>query len=150
MTDRVLLTISGLQFVAEEDGANEAVEVITPGDYYKKNDKHYVVYDEVMEGFSGSTKNIIEVSDRHVDIIKSGVSSVNLAFEKDKKNVSHYYTPFGSLLIGIETKNIDVEEGVDNIDIKVNYDLEINHQFMANCDISMNIKAKDAKDFHLA
>ena len=54
MTKDILLTISGLQFQAQEDGDGEPVEVITPGDYYKKNEKHYVLYDEVMEGMSTS------------------------------------------------------------------------------------------------
>ena len=39
MTKDVLLTISGLQFAAQQEGENEPaapVEVITPGDYYKK------------------------------------------------------------------------------------------------------------------
>ena len=43
MTKDILLSISGLQFAAEEDGVGEPVEVITPGDYYKKNDKEVIL-----------------------------------------------------------------------------------------------------------
>ena len=55
MTKEVLLTIKGLQFTTdageEENGSPEPMEVITAGNYYKKNGKHYIMYDEVMEGY---------------------------------------------------------------------------------------------------
>lgn len=150
MTKDILLTISGLQFVAHDDEPVEPVEVITAGDYYKKNDKHYILYDEVMEGFEGTTKNIIKIADDCLDITKKGVANVHMIFEKNKKNVTYYYTPFGSLLIGIDAKQVDVAETEENIDVTVNYDLEVNYEFLANCNITMNIKAKGAKDFRLS
>lgn len=150
MTKDILLTISGLQFAAQEDGAGEPVEVITPGDYYKKNDKHYVLYDEVMEGFDGTTKNVIKIGANYLDITKKGVANVHMIFEKNKKNVTYYYTPFGSLLIGIDAKQVDIAETEENIDVTVNYDLEVNYEFLANCNITMNIKSKGAKDFRLS
>ena len=42
MTKEVLLTLSGLQFDQREEDAGQ-VEVVTVGDYYKRNGKHYVV-----------------------------------------------------------------------------------------------------------
>ena len=47
MTKDVLISISGLQFAEGEN--SEPVEVITSGSYYKKNGKHYILYDEVAE-----------------------------------------------------------------------------------------------------
>ena len=43
MTKDVLLSISGLQFAAQDEEDVEPVEVITAGDYYKKNGKHYIL-----------------------------------------------------------------------------------------------------------
>ncbi|MFP3153885.1 DUF1934 domain-containing protein [Lachnospiraceae bacterium ZAX-1] len=150
MTKNILVTISGLQFSPEPDTSGDAVEVISAGDYYKKNGKHYVMYDEVIEGFEGTTKNIIKVEDDCLDITKRGVSNVHMIFEKNKKNVTYYYTPFGSLLIGIDAKSVVVNETDENIDIKVNYNLEVNYEHLANCSITMNIKSKEAKDFRLS
>ena len=48
MTNEVLLTIAGLQLI---DGDQEMpVEVVTAGNYYLRNGKHYILYDEVVEG----------------------------------------------------------------------------------------------------
>lgn len=150
MTKDVLLTISGLQFTAPEDDGAEPVEVITAGDYYKKNGKHYILYDEVMEGFEGSTRNVIKITDDYLDITKKGVSNVHMVFEKNKKNVSYYYTPFGNILIGIDAKSVDINETEENIDVQVKYNLEVNYEHLADCSITMNIKSKEAKDFSLS
>lgn len=147
MTKEVLVSISGLQFA--EDMAQEPVEVITTGEYYKKNGKHYVIYDEVMEGFAETTKNIVKITDGYMDITKRGVANVHMMFEKDKKNVTYYYTPYGSLLIGTTATRVEVEEKENDIDISVDYALEINYQHMADCKIKMNVKSKNAGDFKI-
>ena len=51
MTKDVLISISGLQFAGGEN--SEPVEVITSGSYYKKNGRHYILYDEVAEDSAG-------------------------------------------------------------------------------------------------
>ena len=116
MTKDVLLSIRGLQFVSQEEEEVEPVEVITAGDYYKKNGKHYIMYDEVTEGFDGNTRNVIKLTEDSLDITKKGISNVHMVFEKNKKNVSYYNTPFGSLLIGIDAKSVDIAETEDDID----------------------------------
>ena len=58
MTKEIILTISGLH---ETDGDVDApIETMTPGQYYMKNGKHYVVYDEVLEGLEGTVKSTIK------------------------------------------------------------------------------------------
>ena len=47
MTRDVLIRLSGLQSMEDDEGV---VEVITAGDYFWKNNKHYLIYDEIMEG----------------------------------------------------------------------------------------------------
>ena len=44
MTKDVLIKISGLQAM---DGDSDDVEIITAGDYFQKNGKHYIVYEAV-------------------------------------------------------------------------------------------------------
>ena len=147
MTKEVLVTISGLQFSPETE--SESVELITSGSYYKKNGKHYIIYDEVNEGFSETTRNIIKLNDDFMDITRRGVSNVHMMFEKNKKDMSYYNTPFGNLLVGINATDVKVNETEDNIDIKVDYKLEVNYEHLAECSISMNIMSKDTKDFRI-
>ncbi len=147
MTKDVLVSISGLQFV--DDEGTEPIEIITSGEYYSRNGKHYVVFDEVMEGFQGVTKNRIKIYENYLDIQKKGVSNVHMIFERNKKNVGYYETPYGSLLIGIQANRIDMEETADDIHVRVDYALDVNEEPLADCKISINIKSKETGDFQL-
>lgn len=139
------MKISGLQFATEQEA--EPVEVITAGDYYMRNGKHYIVYEEVAEGFDGKTRNIIKLDEKYLDITKKGVSNVHMVFEKNRKNVSYYHTPFGSILIGIDARDVQVKETEDRIDVEVKYALEVNYEFLADCNIKMNIISRGNGQF---
>ena len=67
MTKDVLITIRGVHTVDEEDND---VEMIVRGDYYQKNGKHYVLYEELIEGFKEPVKNIIKITSTSMDITK--------------------------------------------------------------------------------
>ena len=142
MTKDILVSIRGLQISSGQE-ENEPVEVITAGDYYKKNNKHYVIYDELVEGFEGVTKNVIKVHEDCVDITKKGIMNVHMVFEKNKKNVTCYQTPFGSMILGICAKDIRITEQEHDISVDVDYDLELNYEHLADCKIRMAIQSKE-------
>ena len=48
MTKGILKTIREVQTLDEEDND---VEMIVRGDYYQKNGKHYVLYEDLIEVF---------------------------------------------------------------------------------------------------
>ena len=68
---------------------------------------------------------------------------MHMIFEEKKKNVTDYKTPFGSILIGIDTRQICVEENEHQIHVNVDYALEINYEHLADCQISMDVRAKE-------
>ena len=141
MTKEVLVTISGLQFSPETD--NESVELITSGSYYKKNGKHYIIYDEIVEGVSDTIKNKIKISGTDsLEIMKSGLSNTHMIFEKNKKNLTYYKTLYGQMLVGLNTRNMEIEVSDETIKVRVDYELDVNHEPLANCKIRMNIVSK--------
>jgi uncharacterized beta-barrel protein YwiB (DUF1934 family) len=146
MTRDVLVSISGLQtelaagIEMEDAGEDEPIEVVTPAQYFCKNGKHYILYDEVSEGISGTTKNKIKITgDECMEVMKSGVTNSHMIFEKNKKNFTYYQTPFGQMLVGIRTKNMEVNVSEKNIDVSVDYELDVNHEPLADCEIKLNI-----------
>lgn len=142
MTKEVLLTIKGLQVSPEDE--SDTVEMLAPGEYYYRNDKHFVLYDEVTEGQEEITQNIIKFQEDYMEITKKGPCSVHMIFEKNKKNVTYYYTPYGSLLIGIDAHEVQIEEQEDLIGVQVEYSLEVNCEHIANCNITVQVRPKGA------
>lgn len=141
MEKEVLLALKGLQFAMNEEGA-QALETITPAEYYKRNNSHYIIYDEITEGFSDITKNVIKFKDSQVEVTKKGLINVHMVFEENKKNMTSYATPYGNILIGIDTGAVRIEEQSDRIQVNVEYTLEANYEHMADCKIEMDIRAR--------
>ena len=52
------------------------MEMIVRGDYYQKNGKHYILYEEILEGAEERVKNVIKISPSSMDIIKKGVTRI--------------------------------------------------------------------------
>lgn len=140
MKKEVLIAIAGLQFEVNED---EALEVISTGEYYFKNGKHYVLYEELQEdegGIKGGiTKNTLKFSENSVELRKTGCNNVVMTFETGKKTVSCYQTPVGNLTIGIDTNSIRVQELEEGIVVDVRYTLDINYSHVSECAIKIKI-----------
>ena len=95
MTKDVIITVCGLQMA--QDGDNEPIELVTTGEYFFKNNKHYLIYEEIVDGESMVSKNRIKATQDYLELTKSGATTVHMVFEAGKKNVTHYFTPYGSL-----------------------------------------------------
>ncbi|MCH5259548.1 MAG: DUF1934 domain-containing protein [Lachnospiraceae bacterium] len=148
MTREVLLTLQGLQFDQREEDADK-IETVTVGDYYKKNGKHYVIYEEITEGFSQPTKNRLKFSEDMLELSRNGLVNMHMVFQENKKNLTNYNTPFGQILIGIDTKKIQIKEQKDNIVVDVDYSLDVNYEFLSDCHIKISICSKENSSFSL-
>ena len=144
MDKDVWVSVEGLQFQGAD--GSEKIEIMTPGSYYKKKDHHYVTYDEVSEGNDEVTKNIVRFDRDMLTISKSGFTNVEMVFEKNKRNMTNYVTPYGSLLVGIDTDRIDIKESDDVINIDIDYALDINYEHLADCTIKMEIRNSVSMD----
>ncbi len=143
MTKDVLITIAGLQIDLNED---EPVEVLSVGEYYYRNGKHYALYDEYMsdEQYDGREicKNTIKITDNQIEIVKKGPVNVHMIFELGKKNISFYSTPFGEISIGIYTTSMEVHESEGEIKAKLNYSLDMNNSHVSDCYITVSINPR--------
>ena len=128
MTKDVLITISGLHYddnaAAQEE---EPIEVTSPAVYYYKNGKHYVLYEELVEGIPGVIKNRIKFQENGaLDITKSGITDAHMTFEKDRIHVAPYDTPYGEIMVGTYTRELNVDVKEDLITVYVSYSLDAN------------------------
>lgn len=144
MKKDVLIRISGMQSDIYKDA--DKIEIITSGSYYKKNNKHYLMYDEIGENKDEVTKNIARFDDEEFHIQKSGYTNVNMSFEENKRNIANYITPYGSLLVGIDASKVDVIENDEDIQVDISYSLDVNYEHMADCRLHMDIISRSGED----
>lgn len=146
MTKNVIIVIKGLQFM---DNDNDSVEFITNGLYYHRNGRHYVLYDEIVEGYSEPAKNTIVFNDDKFEMIKKGVINTHMTFEEKKKNSTYYELPFGNIMIETNTKQVDVRECENEINVMIKYGLDVNYAFVSDCEITVKIKSENAEELGL-
>ena len=96
-----------------------------------------------MEGFTDTTKNVIKFRDSQLEVTKKGLVNVHMVFEENRKNMTSYATPFGNILIGIDTDEVEIREEEDRIQVNVAYTLEANYEHMADCKIEMSIRPRE-------
>lgn len=140
MTKNVIVCIAGTQ-LNDQNPSDEPIELVTRGTYYKKNNKHYVLYDEMVEGVSGVTKNTIKFDENMVMLTRTGALNTTMLFENNKRNITDYRTPFGNVVIGLNTKSIDIKEDKDEIQLMVDYSIDANFEYLSDCSISLKIQA---------
>ena len=141
MTKEVLISICGLQFESDDE---DRIESITSGIYYPKEHSQYIVFEEATEGFEESTKNTIKFQEGFLSLTKRGLMNVNMIFEKNKKTMTNYATPYGDILIGIDTRKVELTEEDEKISILVEYSLDVNYEHLADCNLTIHIWPKES------
>ena len=141
MTKDVLISLCTVQSNPGETQENRTQTLIS-GNYYEKNGRHYIIYDEVMEGFSKAVKTKVKFSENMLEIIRSGPIGVRMLFEENKKNVTSYNTPYGNIMLGISTKKINVVMRADLIEVEVEYTLDADGGHLSDCSMNMKIQSK--------
>nr|WP_317283532.1 DUF1934 domain-containing protein [uncultured Sellimonas sp.] len=151
MTKDILLSITGIQSENLRDGIQEndgqdAVEVVAPADYFYKNGKHYFIYEENTQRDKKAGKSRIKITDgRIVEIMKNGDMKGHLFFEKDKRTVTCYDTPFGRLVFGVWTTGLDIDIKEDEIFVDICYTMEVGNRPVADCNVKIHACSKGEK-----
>jgi uncharacterized beta-barrel protein YwiB (DUF1934 family) len=149
MTKDILVSISGEHREKEQScDENEPIEVITPGSYYCKNGKHYILFDEMIDGPEDLVHSRIKITGGDmVEVSKTGATNTHMVFEKNKKNLTYYNTMCGQMLVGIDTRAMEIAVTEDKISVQVDYQLDINQEPLADCRLQMQILPKEKAEF---
>ncbi|MDO4633756.1 MAG: DUF1934 domain-containing protein [Eubacteriales bacterium] len=137
MTKDVLVSVRGMHQMTEDE---DELELISPGRYLNKGGRHYIHYEEAVEGEQGTIRNLIKGDERKLEVVKSGLLNSSMVFEAGKKNLSCYQTPFGDMMVGVTTKEIRITEEEEHLSIRIQYALELNYEHQADCRIQIHVK----------
>lgn len=142
MKDKVYIKIKGLLQQSQalaKDTEDDNIEVISVGKYTKRAGKEYVKYEEVYDGESDKSINLIKFSDDCVEVTKKGAITTCLEFARNKRTMSCYNTPYGSINLGVFTSVLDIQREEDRIYIYLEYTMEVNDQQVNNSKVEIEI-----------
>ena len=93
--------------------------------------RHVVTFEETDPDTGMLLKTIIRFDEETAEVIRKGSIESKLVFDKNKKNETMYTTPYGSFQMATVTSRLELEKENKKIDLHVNYDLEINDEFVS-------------------
>lgn len=141
MNREVELVLSGLHDT-EGTSDKDAVETAQAAQYFKRNDSHYLLYEETVEGFDGACKSRIKFRDDLLELTRQGAMEMHMIFEENKRHTVLYNTPYGQMMLGIETHKILVEEQENQIHVTVEYALDHEGESLSESCLKLHIREK--------
>ena len=91
----------------EED--RDHIELMTRGSLVKKGESFYITYKETQTiGFEGCTTTIKIAEDgSRVALLRFGRANSQLLIERERRNLCHYETGYGSMTLGVTADEIE-------------------------------------------
>lgn len=129
MKQNVLITVRGTQM--SEDGP-QTVELLTKGTMTGRNGKFAISYTETeLTGTPGVVSTFLILNPNRVVLTREGPVKSRMVFVKGVKDESLYDLGFGSLLLGVFTKDIEIDLTENGGRLFIDYIVEI-EQAVAN------------------
>ncbi|MBE7040607.1 MAG: DUF1934 domain-containing protein [Ruminococcaceae bacterium] len=137
METNALITLTGRQSI---DGESDQYELTTLGKYVKKDDKYYISYEgSELTGYEGTTTTL-KIKDGCVSMMRFGNSATQMVFEKEKKYVGHYDTPYGTLSVGVTTNSMELNIDENGGEIDLDYMVELNNNLPVHNGLHLTIR----------
>ena len=125
MKKDVRITVRGTQI---NDGTPETMELITGGTMTGRNGKFAISYTETeLTGTPGVVSTFLILNPERVVLTRDGPIRSRMVFVKGVKDESLYDLGFGTLLLGVYTKDIQIDLTEDGGRLFIDYTVEIEH-----------------------
>ncbi|MED1202884.1 DUF1934 domain-containing protein [Heyndrickxia acidicola] len=135
-----------LKTKVQQDEQADTFELALFGRYYEKGNAAFLKYDEVLE--DGTIHTIVKLSDDNALILRSGALKMRLPFNRNGKKNGSYDSPYGTLLLSTDTKQLDhVREHAGELikgTLTIEYDLWMQDNMAGN--YQMVIHYKEVKE----
>jgi len=128
--------ISLVSFQDDED----MLEVVTPGDFYKKEDLYIVEYDETKISGMEGTRTTLKIGNDNFTLLREGNTHANMNFQNGKECFSIYDTPYGVLQVKIKTKDLLVNVDDQGGEVLVNYNMVVSGNNQPDTKLKVNIR----------
>ena len=126
----VVISIRGTQRSfqpGQEEQRPESVELITDGCYEYGRDASWFTYHESeITGMEG-TVTTFRVEDGLVTLTREGAVNSQMLFQKGRKHVFLYDTPFGAMTMGVDTQQLRTETDEHGGQLDIVYSVDVDN-----------------------
>ncbi|WMJ79696.1 DUF1934 domain-containing protein [Clostridium sp. MB40-C1] len=138
MGKKAIISVGSKQ-IGNED---EAIEIVTQGEFYEKENCYYAVYEESeLSGMEGTTTTL-RIKPNEFSLIRMGTTNAKMKFKHNVKNVSMYDTPYGTLELYIDTKKLNIDVNENGGKVYIDYDMSLEGEKSLKTILNIDIKMK--------
>lgn len=127
MKKAVIISIKGVQ--NGDSGDDEVMELVTQGTLSgDEGDGFALTYRESeLTGLEGTTTTFRIGKDR-ITLQREGALNAEMIFEEGQKHFSLYETPYGGLMLGVNTRKARSDIGSSGGNLEIRYALEVDNE----------------------
>ncbi|MBU4534164.1 MAG: DUF1934 domain-containing protein [Firmicutes bacterium] len=130
-----------LRSVRTDDlGEDETVELATRGDFYRRKDCFYIIYNESEASGQAGTTTSWKAEPSRVILNKVGTSEVRQVFEYGIHDRASYITPYGMLPVAVLPWKVEVDLTEVGGSINLEYELEMDRQKIGYQALSITVE----------
>lgn len=139
--EKVLIEVIGTQSI---DSQFDKTELKTVGTFEDLEEKYIIRYKEEQgEGEAPVDVSVVVLKDESVvEMTRDGAISSRLVIERSQRNLCHYGTAYGDILMGISGHSIEHEPNENGGKFSFGYDIDINGALASKNRVKLTYKKK--------
>lgn len=139
--EKVLIEVIGTQNI---DSQFDKTELKTVGTFEELEEKYIIRYKEEQgEGEAPVDVSVVVLKDESVvEMTRDGAISSRLVIECSQRNLCHYGTAYGDILMGISGHSIEHEPNENGGKFSFGYDIDINGALASKNRVKLTYKKK--------
>lgn len=137
--NKILLEIKGTQRI---DNQQDKIELTTVGTLEETADAYIIKYTEEQEPPKAPLNVCIKIdkNEKSVEMTRSGAFNSCLIIEKSKRNLCHYGTEYGDILMGISGHTIEGEYIKEKGKFIFSYDIDMNGALVSRNEVRISFR----------
>ena len=141
--NKVKVVTSGFQ--KDLKGQREKVAHLAEGQYYFRNKKHYIKYDDSAMDKENVIATTIKTDGDRLTLFRRGAVDTEMTFSHGEMTRSMYHTPYGPMELEIHTRQLEIhmDEVGANGEIDLFYDLTVNGSPVGEYELHIKISKSD-------
>ena len=127
-----------------EGEQTDGLQLLTSGELITLPDGYLIRYEETIFESAAPTRVELSLREGLVTIQRQGEFEINLVFRKGQRYESQYATPFGAVDMAIFCTKMRYGMDARGGSLHLQYQLDLNGQFVAMHEMDMRFSLKDA------
>ncbi len=138
MKEDYIIKITGSQKLDDE---LEEIDLTTKGNFAKRGGCYYITYKESeATGFAGCTTTLKVDGQRKVTLLRYGATENQMVVEPGQRNLFHYNTAYGSMLLGVWAHTIETKLDENGGQLTFSYSLDLNAETLSHNEVVVQVR----------